>query len=239
MKRILILIILLAFTHASFAQSNFYKLSAGAGAGITQSFTEVKKHDFGVAGYGTLDYLFTPYLSLGLEFQKGEINGGSIRTNPQKKQFINAYQAISVNGKISLGQIIDFNYNSFSNKLRGLYIGSGIGFIQNKMKGINREDPNFPGDPTHYYPGENTSKEVFFPLNLGINFYFADNEGFYRYTLNFNYQGNITLGEGLDGYDDSSVTHKSGNPEIYTFFSVGFKYNFGKMGLYKKTFRKF
>ncbi|MGY0039708.1 outer membrane beta-barrel protein [Pedobacter sp. NJ-S-72] len=175
MKRILISTILLALTLQSFAQSNFYKLSIGAGAGVTQSFADVRKHDFGLAGYGTLDYLFTPYVSLGLEFQKGEINGGNINTDPYNRQFINSYQAISVNGKISLGQIIDFNYNSFSNKLRGLYLGSGIGVIQNKMKGINRRNLT---DPDIYYPGEDTSKDIFFPLNLGNKFLFPGSRWF-------------------------------------------------------------
>lgn len=54
LKRILALCFLLNAYLNTAAQSNFYKLSAGSGAGITQSFTEVKKHDFGLAGYGTL-----------------------------------------------------------------------------------------------------------------------------------------------------------------------------------------
>ncbi|QNK62706.1 outer membrane beta-barrel protein [Pedobacter sp. PAMC26386] len=235
MKRKLISAILFAFTFPSFAQSNFYKLSIGAGAGLTQSFTEVRKHDFGLAGYGTIDYLFTPYLSLGLEFQKGEINGGDIHYEPDNRQFINGYTALSVNARISLGEIIDFNYNSLSGKLRGLYLGSGIGIIQNKMTGVRRYSL---ADPPVLYPGEDSSNDVFFPLNLGVNFFFPDREGFYRYTLNFNCQGNITMGEGLDGYDNSSQLKKSGNPDIYAFYSVGVKYSFGKMGLYKKTFRR-
>lgn len=99
MKRILALCFLLNAYLNTAAQSNFYKLSAGAGAGITQSFTEVQKHDFGLAGYGTLDY-------------------------------------------------------------------------------------------------------------------------------------------GLDGYDDTKITFKSEKPDIYTFLSIGVKYNFGTMGLSRKTFRR-
>jgi len=236
LKRILIITVLLAITFSSFAQSNFYKFSVGAGAGVTQSFADLRKHDFGVAGYGTLDYLLTPFLGIGLEFQKGEINGGSIRTDPYNRQFINSYQAGSFNFKISLGQIIDFNYNNPLNNLRGLYFGTGIGVIKNKMKGINRYSFT---DPAIYYPGDDTSTEIYFPLNLGINFYFPDHDGFYRYVLNFNCQSNITLGEGLDGYDNTSITHKSGKPDIYAFYTVGVKYNFGKLGLFKKTFRRF
>lgn len=238
MKRIFIPILFLAFTTQSYAQSNFYKLSIGAGAGITQSFTEVKKHDYGLAGYGSLDYLLTPFISLGMEVQMGEINGGDFQTDPLNRQFVNSYQAFAFNGKVSLGQFLDdrYRYNGTSNFLKGLYIGAGIGAIKNSPLFTTGLIPDEPG---HTYTAQATSKDVFFPLNLGINIYFSDRDGFYRYAFNLNYQGNITLGEGLDGYDDSKTTFRSGTPDVYTFFSAGVKYNFGKMGLSRKTFRRY
>lgn len=238
MKRIFILIFFLAFTIPSFAQSNFYKLSIGAGGGFTQSFTEVKKHDFGVAGYGTLDYLLTPFISLGIEGQKGQINGGDFHTDPRNRQFVNSYMSFAFSGKVSLGQFMDDRYrnNGLSNFLKGLYLGAGIGAIKNNPLFTTGLDPE---DPNHTYTDQATSKDIFFPLNLGINIYFADREGFYRYALNLNYQGNITLGEGLDGYDDTKTTFRSGTPDAFTFLSVGVKYNFGKMGLSRKTFRRY
>ena len=241
MKRISLLTLLITSTFSSFAQSNFYKFSIGAGAGVTQSFTEVKKHDFGIAGYGTIDYLLTPFISIGLEAQKGQINSGDYRNLNDNRQSINSYMAGSINGKIALGEFADYQRSGLARTLRGLYLGAGIGAIRNNITGIIRIDNNKPdteGEVPYRYPGENLSKEIYFPLNLGINFYFADREDFYRYVLNFNYQGNITLGEGLDGYDNTAETHKSGKPDIYTFFSVGLKYNFGKMGLSRKTFRR-
>lgn len=236
MKRISLSIFLITFALSSFAQSNFYKISIGGGLGATQSFTEVKKHDFGFAGYGTLDYLFTPFLSLGIEGQMGEINGGDYMTDPGNKQFTNSYKALSLNGKIHLGEIIDNNYSKLYNNIKGLYIGGGMGIIQNKVSSVI--PPNLE-NPEHFSLRTTGTKDIFFPLNLGINFYFANREGFYRYVLNFNYQANLTLGEKIDGYDDSVVTRESGNPDMYTFLSVGVKYNFGQMGLSKKTFRKY
>ena len=235
MKAALTFTFMLMLTSALFAQSNFYRLSAGAGAGLTRPLTEVPQRDFGLGGYGALDYLFTPFLSLGLELQKGEINGGDYTTDPQQRQFVNSYTSFSLNGKISLGQIIGNNYNSLSNNLRGLYIGAGMGLIQNSTEFITRDIINTDS----VYVGLNKTKDINFPLNLGINFYFADREGFYRYVLNFNYQGNITLGENLDGYDDSRVTFRGGKTDIYTYLSVGLKYQFGRMGLSRKTFRRY
>ena len=235
MKKILLATFFIALSWSASAQSNFYKISVGAGAGVTQSFTEVKPHDFGLGGYGTLDYLLTPFISLGLELQKGEINGGNFRTEPNHRQFVDSYLATSLNGKVSLGAFLSDGYSSTSDLLKGIYLGSGIGMIKNKPTYSTGPDP---ADTNYALVAEASSRDIFLPLNLGINIFFADHQGFYRYAVNVNYQANVTLGEGLDGYDDSQLTFRSGNPDIYTFLSVGIKYNFGKMGLSRKTFRR-
>ncbi len=220
----------------SLAQSNFYKLSIGGGGGITQSFTEVNKHAFGVAGYGSLDYMFTPFLSLGLEAQMGQINGGDYMTEPGNKQFSNSYKAVSGNGKIYLGAIIENDYSRLYNNIKGLYIAGGIGKMKNEVTYVV---PTKTENTTYLEQRTSSSSSIFFPVNLGINFYFANSTGFYRYALNVNYQANITLNEYMDGYDASKVTFKGGNPDIYTFLSVGLKYNFGPIGLSRKNFRKY
>lgn len=233
MKRIIILALSLGFTINAFAQSNFYQLSVGAGVGITQSFTEINKHSNGIAGYGALDYLFTPFTSLGLEIQKGEINGGDYHTDPQYRQFVNTYQFFAINGKISLGEFMDDHYRRNSDWIKGIYLGAGIGVLKNSPV------YTIPSvvDPGYIYTLQTSSKDIFFPINVGINFYFPDHEGFDRYVINVNYQGNFTLGQGLDGYDNSNVTFESRKTQIYTYFSVGVKYTFGRMGLSKNTFR--
>lgn len=236
MKRIIISALLFTVSLTSYAQSNFHKISIGGGIGATQSFTEVRKHDFGLAGYGTLDYLFTPFMSIGLEFQTGEINGGDYYTDPDNRQFVNSYKAYSINGKIALGELMDDQYRGNLNALRGLYLGSGIGMIQNSVVYTVQTDPDDPGFITVLNA---PSKDIYFPVNLGINFYLPDGDGFYRYGLNINYQANITVGEGLDGYNDSKFTYHSGKPDIYTSLSIGIRYSFGKLGMSRKTFRRF
>lgn len=213
------------------AQSNFYKMTIGAGAGITQSFTDVAKHDFGLAGYGTFDYNFTPFLNLGFEGQMGEINGGDVYTDPNNRQFINRYKAFTLNGKVALGAVIDYGRTGFANVIKGLYVGAGAGIVMNKMRFIVREKP----DDGYIFPGYDSSKDILVPLNLGINFNIPDWKGYYRYSININYQSNIVLGEGLDGYDDSPVKFKNGHPDIYNYFSIGLKYHFGSIGLSTKT----
>lgn len=232
MKQILVSLSALLLWLNTSAQTNFHKMTIGAGAGVTQSFTDVAKHDYGLAAYGAFDYYFTPFLSLGLEGQMGEINGGDYYTDRYNRQFINSYKTFALNGKVYLGSLIDYQRSSFANAIKGLYAGAGVGVVMNKMRFIVREKPEAPGN---VFPGKNSSKDLLVPLNLGIAFNFMDRYGYYKYGLNFNYQANITLGEDLDGYDDSSLAFKTGNPDIYTYFSIGLKYHFGSVGLSSKT----
>ena len=66
----------------AFAQTNFNKLSVGAGYGLTQSFTDVDKNDFAPSAYGTLDYFLTPFLSFGGELQYGKIKASPAANDP-------------------------------------------------------------------------------------------------------------------------------------------------------------
>lgn len=213
------------------AQTNFYKISAGGGFGVTQSFTDLKKHDFGLAGYGVIDYYFSPFISAGLEGQMGEINSGDVETDAAGRQSINTYKAINFNTKFGLGTLIDYSRGGFANTIKGLYLGTGLGMVMNSVNNVRKVsyEQEIP------YPGKSKSTDLLVPINLGINFYFPDRSGYCRYILNFNYQSTFTLGEGLDGYDNSSVNFKAGKPDVYTYFSVGMRYQFGSIGLADKT----
>lgn len=222
---------LLLWFNAS-AQTNFHKMTIGGGLGITQSFADVAKHDFGLAGYGAFDYYFTPFLSLGIEGQMGEINGGDVYTDSHQRQFINSYKAINVNGKVYLGSFIDYQRSSFANAIKGLYAGTGVGVLMNKMRYVVRDKPDGSG---YVFGGKDASKDLFFPLNLGITFNYMDRYGYAKYGLNINYQANVTVGEGLDGYENPPIKFGASYPDIYTYFSIGLKYHFGTVGLSSKT----
>ncbi|TKC04852.1 outer membrane beta-barrel protein [Pedobacter frigoris] len=217
------------------AQSNFYKLSLGAGYGPTQSFTDVKKHGYDFAGYGTADYFFTPFLSLGGELQMGQIRGGDVQTDPHEREFINKYKAASINGKIYLGALIDYDRSSFARAVKWFYVGAGAGIVHNNVNRVTVKPSTVNSGNPYVFPGKNSSNDLMVPLNVGINFYFPDFAQRPRFGININYQTNVTLGEGLDGYDDSPIIFKNGNPDIYTYFSIGLRYNFGFIGLSSKS----
>jgi hypothetical protein len=232
MKKVSTTVIALLLCMNVMAQSNFYKISIGGGIGYTHSFTDVKKHDFDLAGYGTLDYHFTPFFSLGAEIQKGQIVGGSIETDPFERQFINSYAAATINTKVALGAFINYNSGYFSNFAKDVYLGVGAGIIRNRMKSVVRFQES---NPLYRFPGDNYSNDIVLPFNLGTNIYFRSFSGFPRLAININLQTNVTIGEGLDGYNDSSEKFKNSSPDIYNYYSVGVKYHFGPVGISKKS----
>ncbi|MET3112713.1 hypothetical protein AAKU52_000431 [Pedobacter sp. CG_S7] len=223
----------LAFSLNLCAQSNFYKLSLGGGAGFTKSYADLQEHNYGEAIYGTADFSFTPFLSLGFEIQNGTVKGGQSNQEAYNRKFKNNYRSLSANGKVSLGAFVDYQNSLFFDYIKGLYLGAGVGAIQNRVTELQREN-NTPEQV--YMP---TSKEIFIPLNLGINYYIPNRYGQYSYVVNVNYQSNITLGEGLDGYDSSTVRYKNGNPDVFTYITLGIKYNFGPIGVSNKTFKRY
>ncbi|MFN0290624.1 hypothetical protein [Pedobacter helvus] len=236
MKKRYLALLLVLFTVTAFGQSNFYKLSVGAGTGGTYSFTDVQKGSFGFASYANLDYNFTPFITGGLEIQMGLVKGGNRVTDPHKREFTNAYQAVMLNTKFRAGEFTDFYYSDFLNYTKGFYLGTGLGYIKNNMNSIVREKLDESGN-LYTFPGDDKSSGIVIPINIGIDFYFPDGWGDIRYTLNFNYQTNIVTGEGLDGYNDPKTKFKNNAADIYNFLSVGFKYNFGPKGLTNKTIR--
>jgi hypothetical protein len=225
LKKLTLVIISLFLLHsASFGQANYYKLRLGAGGGAALAFADLDKKTLTFAGYGTIDYLVTPYVSLGAEVQKGELAGGDIIFDALNKQFINSYLSATLNLRVSFGEFITDNQrrNDFLNFLSGVYGGIGFGIIKNKVSNVRYFDVN-------YYPGDDSSTEQVIPFNLGVNINFPDRWGYDRYSINVNLQTTIDMGEGLDGY-----TPDKRKNDIYSYCAVGLRYQFGFMGLDKR-----
>ena len=193
----------------------------GAGAGAAVAFGDLQDKTLTFAGYATVDYLFTPYVSLGIEVQNGELAGG-FDYDRLNRQFVNNYFTGTANFKVALGEFLNAYHlrNDFLNFIKGAYAGVGFGFIRNKVTARR----SFNGN---YYTGDDKSTEGLVPFNLGINFYIPDRWGHNRFSLNLNLQHTLTTGEGLDGYNTTGAEHN----DMYTFASAGIKYHLGPFGL--------
>ena len=241
LKRHYITLLLIVLAVSANAQSNFYRVSLGAGAGGVYSFTDVKKGAFSNAFVANLDYHITPFITGGLEGQFGTIKGGGEGGKPDVhgRQFKNSYKAFTLNAKVRAGEFTDFYYSDFLNYTKGFYVGLGVGAVMNNLEGpdgVIRTKLN-PDLSVHKFEGVSKGTDILLPLNLGIDFYFPDGWGDIRYIFNINYQTNFTFGEGLDGYNDDPKIFKNRSSDMYNFLSISAKYTFGPKGLTGKSIR--
>lgn len=223
LKKSVLTLIALCLSASLSAQYNFYKLSAGGGLGTTITFADANKVEPTIAVYGNVDYYFTPYLSLGIEAQRGTLKGKHIIGNEISKTFNNTYTTGTLNAKLQLGQFFSRKQerHHLLKLIRGIYFSSGIGVIRSKTDIIYlHEDPKT--DVIGY--------DVIFPLGGGINFYFPDKWGYQHFAINLNMQTTFSMGDGMDG----NLSPNSNFNDIYTYFSAGVKFYIKPLGLYKK-----
>ena len=230
MKRIYIFLLCAFAGLQASAQSNFYKLSVGAGGGFTVGYGDLRKQVMSPAVYGTADYYFTPFVSVGLEGQLGRIKGGD--TTQSYANFNNKYKAGSVNARLSAGAFMNHTYRPTTLKklVRGIYVGTGIGLLRNN---ITERYPELNQNP-RINQGKRASWDAFVPVNFGLNYGISEKNGYERFVFNVNYQGTFTFGEGMDGFDENPLFVPNSSRDIYTFTSIGIKYKFGPIGYFKR-----
>jgi len=192
--------------------------------GSTLVFGDSESQQTAIAYNGVLDYYFTPYTNLGFEFQAGQLRGGApSMPNDSYGPFTNNYGLISFNGKIQLGQFLnDSQLDNFAlRKIRGLYVGSGLAAIKSTTS-FKNANSNF------------IAYEIALPLSAGININLQKKwQEYSAFTLNINYQTMVSFEDGLDGYIDTTANTN----DVYTFFSIGMRFNFGTIGLYQSKRR--
>ncbi len=197
-------------------------ISIGAGAGGTINLTDLGNVESKFAFYGELDYLITPFISVGLHGEKGTLAG-----NGYESEFKNRYFAGNVNGKIRVGQFLEgaknYSYytlqaNTLSRILSNVYVGAGAGLVKNRIaKNISALYANYlesVGGEISKDPGE---IHFVVPLNVGVDIPFGRTLYGPQWAINVNYQHTLTFNDNLDG-----IINK--NNDQYGFVSVGVKY---------------
>ncbi|WP_454879177.1 hypothetical protein [Sphingobacterium detergens] len=197
-------------------------ISVGAGAGTTFNLTDLGNIESKFAFYGELDYLITPYMSVGLRGEKGTLSGDGYRSD-----FKNRYFAGNINGKVRLGQFLErsnnYSYysleaNTFSRVISNFYVGAGAGLVKNRI--VRNLDPQYVENIVNL-GGELAEDlgEIHFvvPLNIGVDIPFGRTLYGPQWAINVNYQHTLTTNDNLDG-----IVNK--NNDQYGFVSVGVKY---------------
>lgn len=210
-------------------QYNYYRLSVGLNTGVTQALADVEKIVMKPTMILTGDYHITPFSFAGIEIQKGNISGGDKVADPHLRFFNNSYMAVMLNARTQLGQFVDFESSNLLYAIRGFYIGTGVGIVNNKMADVVRLKPGT--DPPYKFPGLDKSTDLVVPINTGISFNVVDKWRFTKFIFSINYQSNILFGEGIDGYNDPKAIFRNGR-DFFGVASIGVRYCFGPEGLY-------
>lgn len=235
MKKLLLLFLTIFAFSGAYAQYNFHRWSVGIGGGPNRPFSDVYTNKSGVAATIYSDFYFTPFVTGGLEAQFGKLAGGNRLTDKHLREFNNAYKAFTFTGKLALGELLNYNRRSLLNTFKGVYIGSGFGFLFNKMAFVTRVKPD--GFNNYTFPGDDSGVNLVIPATAGISFNIVDGWSETRYIVSAGYQMNLTFGEGMDGFNDPPERFENNYNDMYSYATLSVKYCFGKRAAFYRPFR--
>lgn len=239
-----ILLFLFVFTAALNLKAqdsyNYSKYGVGFNLSAVRPYADLKLAKDSYAFNATAYYNLTPYIPIGLELQIGQLKGGSIESQDldfAKRQYDNHYKALILHGDLQLGEVIDYSGSFFMGLVKDLYIGAGVGLINNNMAFVQRTNlvvsTAYPVG-TYTFPGMDKSINLMVPVRFGYEFKLYDSYGEPFMGLSIGYNHSFTWGEGLDGYTDPASGFKNNALDQYRQIVVGVKFNFGTSVPYTK-----
>ena len=225
-KHLLFIALVLVFCKANAQRSlNYASYGFGVSGGVNRPFADLKKKFDNASLSATAYYYYTPFVPIGLEFQMGKLAGGgnTVAEDKDTRRFLNKYKALMLHMDVQLGEIIDYQGNSFLNVLKNFYAGAGIGGISNNVD-VNRQSLL---DNSYTFPGKDKSINLIVPLRLGYEFKFYNEYDEPNIRLDIGYQHYVTIGEGIDGYADPSTKFKNNALDQFRTIMIGIKFLIG------------
>jgi hypothetical protein len=224
-KCFLLLVLCLAISTAKAQVGyNFKQYDLGLGIDFNQPYTDAQTIKTTKSARLSFNYNFTPFVNYVVEWQTGDLQGGSLATTTGRA-FTNNFNAIILRGQLQAGELIDYSQSGVANAFKNLYVSSGIGFVVNHMKEINRFSVVIPD---YYTDGEDNSNQLLIPLRLGYEFKLYNKYNEPGFKIDIGYQYNFILGDGLDGYTAGK------QKDSYAQFGIGIKFAIGGVATYRK-----
>ena len=231
MKLHLFVFLLTLSCYQAFSQNDFRRFALGAGAGITSNRSDLSISNPEQMIYGSVDFYLTRYIHGGTELQLGKLSGREERSS--QRYFENDYKQALVYAKLHLGQFLDVDNRRYRqgggttarNILYGFYLGSGGGVLSSTQVNIRRiYSDDIDPYQAYLYRGKDSNKELFIPAIAGLDLPVGKQA---RFIVGAEYRLNFLLGDLMDGY----LITGSGN-DMFSSFSLGVKYAFGRLQLY-------
>lgn len=205
--------------------NDFKQYDLGLGLDFNSAYTDAQTIVSTKSGRLSFNYNFTPFVNYVVELQTGDLKGGDALTTTTGRQFTNSFNSIILRGQLQAGEVIDYSQSSMANAFKNLYVSSGIGFVVNHIKEINRYSVKTPG---FYSDGENNSNQLLIPVRLGYEFKLYNKFGEPGFKFDVGYQYNFILGDGLDGFTAGK------QKDSYAQFGIGIKFAIGGRATYRK-----
>ncbi len=205
-----------------------FRLGLGAGGTLLQTYWG--STPISPAAVLDLDYNTNPFFSVGLNVQYGLLVGIDNQKHYAYLKSTNTYTAASLNFKVALGQISHFHSsNGFTDAIKRIYLGSGVGAVNSKVVLADRYDGLFVNTDTEVllarsspYSNIRTGTFLLIPINFGTNIALLGIWGNDNLEINPNFQYNLVMSKVFDGMQPND---KSGNGG-YGIFSLSLKYKF-------------
>lgn len=223
MKKTIFSLLFLALCGTKVAQAQFTRpLSVGVGGGTTINLTDLANVEVQAAGHLEVDALLTPFISVGVHAEKGNLKGHGYDSD-----FKNKYLAFNANAKLRVGQFMGIadNYSYYNLQasplqsiLANIYVGAGAGFMKNNIS--NNISPLYQ-DAVIAMGGSFAEDLDGFhfvvPVNVGLDIPIGRTLYGPQWAVNLNYQHTITTNDNLDGVINRQKDH-------YSYISLGVKY---------------
>lgn len=214
------------------AQYNYPEWGFGGSYGTNKPYSDLKQNDTQKCFSGSIFYNYSPYMPFALEIGAGKLSGGNNETDASHRYFVNNYISLNVHGDLQLGEIIDYDGDFFMERLKGLYMGLGIGVIFNNLTSIRRYAVDVPD---YRFPGNDHGIDALIPIRFGYEFKIFNYNDVPFAAIDIGYTHNLTFAEGLDGYSDPLSKFKNNSQDMFRQITIGIKFNIGNEAAYIKS----
>lgn len=210
--------------NAANAKNHGHDYSMGFGFGTTKMYGDLPYSRPQQVYIGYFEKNITQSVSIGETISNGYLESHGLIHS------YNHFTSVDQHMTVELGTLLhvfnkNYNDNLLTRLAGGIYVGFGVGVINNDMKKIsNPNESIFIANTGLDNPViEKNSTALYFPLNLGFNLHITNKVWLFRgLVFNINYQYTACQSDYIDGYDPPSRANNKN--DVYTVLSVGMRF---------------
>ncbi|MCO4294331.1 hypothetical protein NF867_15825 [Solitalea sp. MAHUQ-68] len=219
MKKVILLLLIFVFVgKKGNAQMSEHKLSLGVNIGYSKAFMDTQQSDVNLSFGGSADMYISPYIFLSGNFHHGKFS----QLNPDKygRGFSTVFNQLNASVNLKSGMFFKPDFRSAYLPWYHVYVGVGVGAVITQMNEANLAAP----DANQLIGGVRLNQQAFvLPINVGVNFNILGFNYDTPFSINLNYQHNLSFNDNLDGYNP---TFDNKYKDAFGVATIGFRYNF-------------